>query len=300
MPCLQICGLTQALGKAGSESLATAYTYTDAAIPREGYAVSAHLSSLSAMIRSALKTHLDQDPFFKWRGDSVTRIENLSDIIFALALGMLVSSSSPPRTFSDLEGFLFSIIPVTTGFALLLTIWNTHFTFFRRYNLADTWIVVLNSALLFVVLYLAYPLRFAFDSFFAFILLLFGDTSRLEAMEVGFREAGYVMGYFGAGYALVSLLLGLMYAHALKRKDLLELSPEEQVLTRQSVALNAVICALALMLAALAAFTPANGFVGWLLFLVWPASYIIRRIYPMPAPDADTGGAPTDVAKDAP
>ena len=48
------------------------------------------------MIRRALKTHLDQDPYFQWRGDSVTRIENLSDIVFALALGMLVSSSSPP------------------------------------------------------------------------------------------------------------------------------------------------------------------------------------------------------------
>ncbi|MCI4646295.1 MAG: TMEM175 family protein [Hyphomonadaceae bacterium] len=252
------------------------------------------------MIRSAVKSHLDQDPHFKWRGDSVTRIENLSDIVFALALGMLVSSSSPPSTYSDLSDFLFSIIPVTAGFALLLTIWNSHFTFFRRYNLADTWIVILNSALLFVVLYLAYPLRFAFDSFFAFILLVFGDSSRVQAMEVGYYEAGYIMGYFGAGYAAVSLLLALMFAHALRRKSLLDLSSEEQVLTRRAVALSAAIAALALVLAGLAAFTLINGFAGWLMILIWPVAWLVNRCYPLPKSEIDGGSAPADAARDEP
>ena len=127
------------------------------------------------MIRGSISKGLDHDPNFRWRGEAVTRIENLSDIVFALAFGMLITAASPPQTMSDLSGFLFSIIPVTAAFAVLIGIWNHHFTFFRRYGVADKRIIFLNSILLFVVLYLAYPLRFAFDSLFAAITGLGGD-----------------------------------------------------------------------------------------------------------------------------
>lgn len=130
-------------------------------------------------IRESLTAHLDHDPLFVWRGQTVTRIENLSDIVFALALGMLVSSSSAPQTFSDLQQFLISIIPVTAAFAVLLSIWNRHFVFFRRYGLADGRVIFLNACMLFVVLFLAYPLRFAFDSFFAYVLAMLGNFDRI-------------------------------------------------------------------------------------------------------------------------
>ena len=48
---------------------------------------------------------LDNDPNFRWRGQAVTRIENLSDIVFALALGMLITTADPLRTFDDLQLF---------------------------------------------------------------------------------------------------------------------------------------------------------------------------------------------------
>jgi hypothetical protein len=57
-----------------------------------------------------------------------------------------------------------SIIPIAAGFAMLVSIWNDHFLFFRRYALADGVIITLNTALLLLILYIAYPLRFVFDS----------------------------------------------------------------------------------------------------------------------------------------
>ncbi|MEO0674553.1 MAG: hypothetical protein AAFY32_06055, partial [Pseudomonadota bacterium] len=62
-------------------------------------------------MRQAIVDGIDHDPDFEWRGRRVTRIENLSDIIFALALGMLVSSSQPPTTFGDLFDFVLNVIP---------------------------------------------------------------------------------------------------------------------------------------------------------------------------------------------
>ena len=93
-------------------------------------------------MRDTVAKHLDHDPDFEWRGQTVTRIENLSDIVFALALGMLLLTGTPPQTFAQLIQFLISIIPVAAGFFILFTIWNAHFVFFRRYGLADNQIVM--------------------------------------------------------------------------------------------------------------------------------------------------------------
>ena len=69
----------------------------------------------------------------------------LSDIVFALALSMIVSASDAPKTFSDLEGFLLSIIPVSAAFLILIAFWHSHVTFFRRFGIADRTIISLDT-----------------------------------------------------------------------------------------------------------------------------------------------------------
>jgi len=73
---------------------------------------------------------LDHDPDFRWRGKNVTRIENLSDIAFAVALGMLITGVDAPRNVAGLREFLIYTIPTLAGFAVLLGLWNGHYTFF--------------------------------------------------------------------------------------------------------------------------------------------------------------------------
>ena len=236
------------------------------------------------MLRDVAKTYLDHDPHFAWRGHAVTRIENLSDIVFALALGMLVSSSAPPQTMRELHHFLFSIIPVSAGFGVLLLIWNDHFVFFRRYGLADGKIVFLNSALLFVVLFLAYPLRFAFESFFGFVLLTIGDSTYVDEMEVGYNDSGVIMAYFAAGYCAFNVLICAMYCHALSKAGSLNLSPNEIALTRQHVYAFVSATALSIAIGALAYFTPLNGFAGFLLVFVGVAAWIISKVIKLPDP----------------
>ncbi|MEM7767358.1 MAG: TMEM175 family protein [Pseudomonadota bacterium] len=241
------------------------------------------------MLRETVSSQIDHEPDFTWRGEDVTRIENLSDIVFALALGMLVSASSAPVTFSDLEAFLISIVPISGAFLMLVSIWTTHFTFFRRYGLTDNTVIWLNGTLLFLVLYVAYPLRFAADSFFAYVLAMSGFPERIDAMEVGYAEAGIIMGYFAAGYAIIQLIYAAMHAHALRVKDRLALSQTEIVLTRRSVAMMLCRFILGVLVAILAANTVLSGFAGFLIWLALPLDVIVNRVLKVPAAQAETG-----------
>lgn len=169
------------------------------------------------MIRDKVAQALDHDPHFKWRGNSVTRIENLSDIVFALAMGMIVLSSSVPTTFEELQAYLLNFIPAFLSFILLLQIWHAHFTFFRRFGVADTRIILYNVILLFFVLYAAYPLKFAFEGFFYFLYGFFDNWDKASAMRLSFERSGYILSYFCAGYAAINFSIFLMYRHALKK-----------------------------------------------------------------------------------
>ena len=226
-------------------------------------------------MRSEIAKHLDHDPDFEWRGQSVTRIENLSDIVFALALGMMLFGGAPPQTFSELVHFLISIIPVTASFVILFMIWNAHFVFFRRYALADNVVVLINSALLLMVLFTAYPLRFIFDSFFWYVIgSTTGDYSQLLETEMDITNSARSMAFFGAGYAVIYTLMSFMYAHAVRKADVVGLSDKEILLTRQTVWIFRGEVAIAILLVFAALFTPMGPFAGALMFLNWPNAYL--------------------------
>lgn len=237
-------------------------------------------------MRGEIAKHLAYDPHFEWRGQTVTRIENLSDIVFALALGMLVSASSPPDTYQKLIPHLLNIVPITAGFLIMVLLWNQHFVFFRRYALADGRIIVLNGLLLLLILFVAYPLRFAFDSLFAFILINAGDPSRMEAMGISsYRQAGNIIALFYIGYGLAFLIYQAMYDHARNKASSLGLSENELQITRRSIWRFRVEIMVAMLVAPLAAFSILGPFAGALGILNWPGAVLIERWLPLAEPD---------------
>lgn len=238
------------------------------------------------MLREIVSRELDHDPRFSWRGGSVTRIENLSDIVFALALGMIVSSAARPETFGELTSHLLTIIPVAAAFAILFMIWNAHYVFFRRYGVADGRIILLNCVLLLLVLFTAYPLRFIFDSLYGFIEGRMGDWSRLEEAGINYREAGIIMGYFALGYGLIYLIISQMYAHALSKADLLALTPSEVAMTRQSIWIFRSQIIIVTLTGFCAIWTPLYAFAGALMGLIWPAALLVSRLIPVPEAEA--------------
>ena len=84
--------------------------------------------------------------------------------MFAFAVTLLVVSLEVPRTFHELAETMKGFVVFAVCFALLIVIWREHYVFFRRYGLQDAGTVWLNAALLFVVLFYVYPLKFLFNT----------------------------------------------------------------------------------------------------------------------------------------
>ena len=93
------------------------------------------------MIRGLLKNKKSlQGKDFVLRGEAQTRIETLSDAVFAIAIALLVLSSSVPERYDELLLSMQDIIPFGVCITLLMLIWYQHFIFFifartaKQYN----------------------------------------------------------------------------------------------------------------------------------------------------------------------
>ncbi|MCP3919461.1 MAG: DUF1211 domain-containing protein [bacterium] len=184
---------------------------------------------------------------FRWRGGDVSRLEGLSDAVFALALTLIVVSLEVPRTYADMVEAFVQIPVFLVCFALLFLVWHAHFQFHRRYGLEDPWTIFLNAVLLFVVLLYVYPLKFLFSLLYNYLVLRRGpyvrDASGDELIEGGERlpildmaeNMQPLMIVYSVGFTLLWLLLALMTRHAGKRADGLELDARERELTRLTI-----------------------------------------------------------------
>lgn len=156
----------------------------------------------------------------KQRGDS--RLEAFSDAVFAFALTLLVVSLEVPRSYADLMRMLKGFLPFACCFAVLAWIWFEHRNFFRHYPLQDPVTVALNCALLFVVMFYVYPLKFIFESWFA----RFGSASR-EMIPMTLPQLAYTSAIYGGGFALLFAMFALLYCRAWQQRSQLALSPAE-------------------------------------------------------------------------
>ena len=87
-------------------------------------------------------------------------LEGLSDAVFGFAITLLIVSLEVPKTSSELIATMRGFVAFAFTFFILFTIWYRQFSFFRRYGLEDKVAIALNGALLFVVLFFIYPLKF--------------------------------------------------------------------------------------------------------------------------------------------
>lgn len=148
------------------------------------------------------------------RGHETSRIEAFSDGVFAFALTLLVVSLEAPRTFDDLIQTMRGFPAFGACFAILVWIWVEHYRFFRVYRLADGVTILLNSLLLFVVLFYIYPLKFMF-TFLARLMFGIGparDQAALAGMSIG-RSAELLLIY-SLGFVAVFLVFTLLYWRA--------------------------------------------------------------------------------------
>ena len=180
------------------------------------------------------------EAYFRWRGKEVSRLENLADGVFAFSVSMLVITTSVPTAFADLMAVMKSFPAFVACFALLMVFWNVHYRFFRRYGLEDAFTRVVNYAILLLVLFSVYPLKFLFNSWI-------GGGRGVGTLA----ELMIVYRLYGGGLAGIWLLFGLLYWHAWRKRFELDLTPVECVYTRLdlgAVVVNVGTCALSIFL----------------------------------------------------
>ena len=202
------------------------------------------------------------EKYFRWRSGEITRLEAFCDVVFGFALTLLVVSLEVPRNYEELMVAMRGFVPFAICFAQLVMIWRAHYVFSRRFGLEDTYTMVLNLVLLFVVLFYVYPLKFVFTMLFMQI------TGTAPPGTLDNMQASVVMRIYAAGFAAVFLLFAFMYAHAHKLRRQLELSPVEELETTNSIRENILLALIGVASFFLAYRNPAWS--GWIYALIGP------------------------------
>ena len=185
---------------------------------------------------------------FRWRSHEVSRIEGLSDAVFGFAITLLVVSLEVPKTFNELAATMRGFGAFAISFALLFLVWFNQYKFFRRYGLQDNGTVFLNAVLLFVVLFYIYPLKFLFSFLVSQFTGGHGEirlpNGNVENM-IEAEQVGSLMLIFSFGYLAVFLVFVLLYWHAYRKREELDLDLLERFDTRNSIQEAALNCGIA-------------------------------------------------------
>ncbi|MDB6167696.1 MAG: hypothetical protein JWM88_560 [Verrucomicrobia bacterium] len=173
------------------------------------------------------------EPYFRWRGGEITRIEGFSDAVFAFAVSLLVVALEVPHSFSELVDVLRGFPGFVASFAMLYLFWSYHYRYFRRYGLEDHFTKWLNALLLLLVLFSVYPLKFLFNQ------VLQGAAGMPSGAHVLGRvtpeEWGALLRIYGLGLGGIFCCYAGLYFHAFRLRAQLRLTRAEEILTLGSI-----------------------------------------------------------------
>lgn len=221
---------------------------------------------------------------FRWRSHEISRIEGLSDAVFGFAVTLLVVSLEVPKTFNELMHAMRGFGAFAICFTLLIVVWFNQYKFFRRYGLQDTRTVILNLALLFVVLFYVYPLKFVFtflvNRFTGQGLNVKMPNGTIEPMVESGSQIGTLMIIFGLGYLAVFALFVLLYRHAYQNRERLGLNEIEVFDTRTDIRENALNVGIATVSIILAIFGGARyGPLSGMAYMLTPVVMTVHGIF---------------------
>jgi uncharacterized membrane protein len=232
------------------------------------------------MIREAFKKNIGMSEEFRFRGMEPGRLENFSDAVFALAITLLLISTTPPTNFQQVKRSVIDLIPFILCVVFIVLIWHQHFIFYFRYGLRNGKMVALNAAFLTIVLFYVYPLKFLTKLIEFPIAWLLNDTAlwnELSGMISG-KDMADLMIIYGLGATAVFFTLMQMYRFALKQAAELELNDIEIFDTKVSIRTNLLmgIVPIVSVLLALAFYTKwyAGMISGFSYFLYTPVMMI--------------------------
>ena len=217
---------------------------------------------------------------FRNRSNEISRIEGFSDAVLAFAVTLLVISLEVPTTFNELLEKMHGFIAFAISFAMLFWVWYNHYTFCRRYGLEDATTAWLTAALLFVVLFYVYPLKFLFT----WLVIAYSGNNPVSHLKDGrvvpMVEAGQsatLMIVYGIGFIAVFLVFYFLYRHAYTKRGELELNEGETFETKTDMQQFLVLVGIGFLSMCISIISSSNiaSFLSGIVYsLIGPALWI--------------------------
>jgi uncharacterized membrane protein len=203
------------------------------------------------------------------RDYEIQRIETFSDGVFAFAVTLLIVSLEVPKTFEELLVSMRGFFAFGISFVVLVSIWSEQHRFFRNYGMEDGWTITLNGALLFIVLFYTYPLKFLFTLMFR--NQIYGEGK--SPLQMTTHQMPQLMVIYAAGFITIYLLFFLMYLRAARNSKELGLSAAEKFDCKTSMYKELIMIAVGAcsLLLALVLNDDQSGYAGMIYLIILPA-----------------------------
>lgn len=129
--------------------------------------------------------------------------------------------------------------------------------------------MLLNGALLFVVMFYVYPLKFMFDSGFS----QFFPAASQGAVPMTLAQLAHASTIYGLGFVALFVMFALLYGHAYRKRHDLGLKPLEVFDVRSFAGQQIVSAAVGVIVVLIAVATPRRyAFMSPMAFVfMWPA-----------------------------
>lgn len=225
-------------------------------------------------MKRSIEPHDPDFAGFRLRGAEVSRLESFSDAVFGFALTLLVVSLDVPKSFTDLINTMRGFPAFALCFLLLALIWNAHYKFCRRFGLDDGTARFLTCVMLFLVLFYVYPLKFLFN--LSITGLLFGAGPPISMTG---SQLSILLVVYGLGFASVYGAITLLYLHAWRLRDALELSPLERFDVRYVIFRLLTLVSVGVMAAGLALIPVVRDWSSLIYLVLFPVLRTSRVIH---------------------
>lgn len=177
-------------------------------------------------MRQEVIRKLNQDPRITYRGENASRIDNLTDAVFGIAITLLIFNLSNPNSFDDLITFTKTLPAFLISIAFVILIWTEHLRFSAIYSMDDSVLMFLNTLFIALIIFYVYPLRF---------MMLF-LTNYIFGTDINISISGEqvpdLLIYYGLVAFALYFLLFLFYQRALSLGEKLALDAYEVMYTR--------------------------------------------------------------------
>jgi uncharacterized membrane protein len=177
-------------------------------------------------MRNELLKNRNHDPRIHYRGETASRLDNLTDAVFGIAITLLIFNLTNPNSFQDLLTFTKTLPAFLISIAFIVLIWNEHLGFSEMYTLNDTRLTILNTIFIALVIFYVYPLRFLT----LFLTNFFFSTE--IAVNIQGDQVPYLMIYYGFIAFALYFVLYLFYHRALRLKTELNFNAFEEFYTK--------------------------------------------------------------------